>query len=77
LTSFEELSVYVGAATAVVNGLAALFVGVQVRQAAKATKKASLAQQDESTRQRKRSTVEFFMSTTGTNNRLRPCLVWI
>jgi hypothetical protein len=77
VTRFEFWSIGVASAATVINLAAVLFVGVQVRQAAVQSRRATLAQQEEWVKARKRATVEFYMSTEPLNSRLKAALPFL
>jgi hypothetical protein len=73
---FELWTLVFTAVTTAVNVIALGFVGVQIRYAARQTKRAAQDQEAEHLRQRRRDTVEAVRATTQYRERLKAPLPW-
>ncbi|WP_327001300.1 DUF4760 domain-containing protein [Dactylosporangium sp. NBC_01737] len=76
MSPFEWVTTALGVATLVIGIGSLLFVGVQLRQGAKETRKAAFAEEEERARQRKRETIDAVAKTARYRQELKAALPW-
>jgi hypothetical protein len=77
LSIFERTSIAISSFSALLSLVGLLFVGIQVRRAAKQAKEAANAQQEEWIRRRKQATIEFLTNTMTLSNELKTALPYL